>query len=415
MAINPRDPVPPEAEPGPDAPSEGSVPPPLLPGRDGTRPGRDRILPTFEQVGAGAWRLVGVGLVISFGLILFLRLRLVMLPLIVALFIATLLEPLAARLKRWGWPPALATFTVFVGVAAAFTGIILALVPQTVGQFDRLGQDLERAIREVETWLIDGPLNLSPEQVQGYVDQVVEWISGDTGALTSRVVGGVQLAGEILAGIALTLVLVFFYVKDGDRIAAWALTHVQPARRDVARAAARRAWGTLSGYLRGTSITGLIDAVFIGIGLALLDVPLVLPLALLTFFGAFFPVIGAPLAGLLAVAVAFVSHGPGRAIAVAVLVFAVQQIESYLLAPNIMGRAVRLHPIVVLVALTTGGLVAGIIGAFLAVPVTAVGVAVVGEIRRWEAAQLAVPDPPGDGRTQPGEPGPAGAAPTAAD
>jgi putative heme transporter len=351
-------------------------------------------LPTLARAGTVAWRIVGIGLVVAFAFLLFLRLRLVFLPLIVALFVSTMLEPFASRLKRAGWPPLLAAWTVFVAVIALVAGLLLLIVPQTVGQFEQLGEDLERSVREIEDWLVDGPLGLREDQVSAYTDQIVERLTGDGGEVTSRVIAGAQAAAEVLAGVALTGVLVFFFIKDGDRICAWALAHVGPHRRALAQASARRAWETLAGYLRGTAITGSVDAVFIGLGLALLGVPLVVPLALLTFFGAFFPVIGAPLAGLVAVLVALVSGGLGTALAVLALVFVVQQVESYLLAPSIMGRMVRLHPVVVMVVLTTGGVLAGIIGAFLAVPITAVTVAVVGEVRRHEAAMAL---PPGDG------------------
>jgi putative heme transporter len=345
-------------------------------------------LPTLTAAGANAWRMVGIGLVVTAVFLLFLRLRLVFLPLIVGLFLATLLEPFASRLKRAGWPPLLAAWTVFAGVAALVAGVLFLIVPQTVGQFDQLGEDLERSVREIEDWLVDGPLGLREEQVRTYTDSIVERLSGDSEEVRSRVITGAQVAAEVLAGLALTGVLTFFFIKDGDRISAWLLNRVRSPRRELARLTGRRAWETLAGYLRGTAITGAIDAVFIGIGLALLGVPLVIPLALLTFFGAFFPVIGAPLAGLVAVLIALVSGGPGTALAVLALVFVVQQVESYLLAPSIMGRMVRLHPVVVLVALTSGGVMAGIIGAFLAVPITAVCVAVVGEVRRIEAAEL---------------------------
>lgn len=346
------------------------------------------VLPTFEQLSTAAWRLVGVGLAVSFAFLFFLRLRLVMLPLIIALLVSTILAPLAGRLMRHGINRLLATWVVFLSGAGVVAVVALILVPQTVGQFEQLGRDLERAVREIETWLVEGPLNLSEAQIQDYVNTAVDTVSSDTGAIASRLLSGAAVAGEILAGLALTLVLTFFFVKDGDRIVAWALNHVSPDRRPPARAAAARAWESLSGYLRGTALTGLIDAVLIGIGLVVIGIPLVLPLSILTFLGAFFPVVGAPLAGLLAVLVALVSGDATDALVVLALVFVVQQLESYLFAPGIMGRAVRLHPIVVLVALTTGAIIAGVVGAFLAVPVTAVAVAVVGELRVWDQRGL---------------------------
>jgi putative heme transporter len=353
----------------------------------------DHLLPTFEQVTMGAWRLVGLGLAVTFAFLFFLRLRLVMLPLIIALLVSTILAPMAGRLMRHGINRLLATWVVFLSGAGVVAVIALVLVPQTVGQFEQLGRDLERAVLEIEAWLVDGPLNLSEAQVEEYVSTAVDTVSSDTGAIASGLLTGAAVAGEILAGLALTLVLTFFFVKDGDRMAAWALDHVPAHRRPPIRAAASRAWESLAGYLRGTAITGMIDAVLIGIGLMVIGIPLVLPLAMLTFIGAFFPVIGAPLAGLLAVLVALVSGGATDALTVLALVFVVQQLESYLLAPGIMGRAVRLHPVVVLIVLTTGGITAGIIGAFLAVPVTAVSVAVISELRAWQERGME-PGPP---------------------
>ncbi|HUF33369.1 MAG TPA: AI-2E family transporter [Acidimicrobiales bacterium] len=350
------------------------------------RPGTPRsLLPTLARAGSVAWWLVGIGLAVSFAFILFLRLRLVMLPLIIALLITTLLQPLADRLERLGLRRLPATWLVFFGGAAVVIGALVLIVPQTVGQFAQLGEDLESALREIEEWLVTGPLDLSEQQVEGYVNQAIDSIRGDTGsAITSRLLTGAAIAGEILAGIALSLVLVFFFVKDGHQIAEWAYGHAPDDRRAAYRAAGQRAWESLAGYLRGTAITGMLDAVLIGLGLLVIGVPLVLPLAIITFFAAFFPVVGAPTAGLLAVLVALVSGGFRDALTVLALVFVVQQIESYLFAPSIMGRAVRLHAVVVLVVLTTGGLMAGLIGAFLAVPTTAVAVAVVSELRAWD-------------------------------
>jgi putative heme transporter len=350
------------------------------------------LLPTLERTGQVAWRLLGIGVVTFFAFVMFLRLRLVMLPIVVALLVTTLLLPLVDRLVDLGVRRLLATWVVYFSGLLLVVGGLVAIVPQTVGQFEQLGEDLESALREIERWLITGPLDLSEQQVEGYVNQAIDSIRGDGQAITSRLLTGAALAGELLAGLALTFVLVFFFVKDGHRMVGWALGHVGPRRAPAHRGAAPRAWETLAGYLRGTAITGLLDAVLIGIGLVVLGVPLVLPLAIITFFAAFFPVVGAPTAGLLAVLVALVSGGFRQALLVLALVFVVQQVESYLFAPAIMGRAVRLHPVVVLVVLTTGGLVAGLIGAFLAVPTTAVAVAVVGELRRWDRQEATGPE-----------------------
>jgi predicted PurR-regulated permease PerM len=172
--------------------------------------------------------------------------------------------------------------------------------------------------------------------------------------------------------VLLSLVLTFFFVKDGERFARAFLRRVPSHRRDEARELLRRVWSTLSGYMRGTATNGVVNGTLMTVGLAILGVPLALPLGLLTFFGAFFPVVGAIVTGLLAALIALVAKGPVTAIIVVALTIAIHQIEGYLVGPLVLGRAVRLHAVVVLLALAIGGVLAGIVGALLAVPTAAV-------------------------------------------
>ena len=177
---------------------------------------------------------------------------------------------------------------------------------------------------------------------------------------------------ELAGGVILTVLLTFFFLKDGPWIRDWLLERVgEPVARRL-RPAAQAAWGTMSGYIRGVAVVGLFDAVFIGIGLLALRVPLVLSLALLTFVGAFLPLVGAFTAGLVSALVALVSRGPLTAVAVVGVTLLVQQLEGHVLQPLVMSRAVRLHPVVILLVLGAGGILGGIAGAFLAVPVVAV-------------------------------------------
>jgi putative heme transporter len=203
--------------------------------------------------------------------------------------------------------------------------------------------------------------------------------------------GAVVIQG--ITALALAIVLLFFFVKDGDQIVAWMIARTPDTHRATVRATGRRAWVALSGFVRGTAVVALVDAIGIGIGLAILGIPLVLPIAVITFFAGFIPVVGAFVAGLIAVLVALASTGDlvTTLLTLGVVVL-VQQFESNVLQPVIMRRAVSLHPVVILASLTAGGLLVGVIGAFLAVPVAAVLSAVGNELRlRHEATKRGEP------------------------
>ena len=237
---------------------------------------------------------------------------------------------------------------------------------------------------------MEGPLELSREDIDRYTQQILDQFRSGGSGLAEGVVAGATIVGEILAGLLLGYVLLFFFVKDADRLTGFVVRQVRPEHHDLLRSIGRRVWQVIGGYLRGTAIVAIVDATIIGIGLALIGVPLVGPLMVLTFFGAFLPLVGAVAAGLVAVLVALVSGGVGDALLAAAVVIAVQQIEGDVLAPIVLGRAVRLHPVVVLAVLTAGAILGGIIGAFLAVPVAAVAVAVGSELR---AHGIIGPDP----------------------
>ncbi len=309
------------------------------------------------------------------------HLRILVLPVIIAVLLATVLVPPVARLHRAGVPRIVATWLLLLGSLGALVGLVTLVAPSVAEEFGDLGPTVSEGIAQVETWLVEGPLGLSKDQIDRYTDQIAEQARSSASSIASGVLAGAVLAGEVVAGLLLTFVLVFFFVKDGDKICAFALAQVRPEHQDLARALGRRVWGAVGGYVRGTALVALVDATIIGVGLLLIGVPLVLPLALLVFFGAFFPLIGAVLAGVVAVLVALVSGGPGDALLALGVVVVVQQVEGDVLAPLVLGRAVRLHPIVILASLTGGAVIGGLIGAFLAVPIAAVAVAVGSELK----------------------------------
>jgi predicted PurR-regulated permease PerM len=266
----------------------------------------------------------------------------------------------------------------FVGVA---TVVVVLIGAQVANQFSELGDDLGRAVDDIETWARGEPLNLSEAQVDRLGEQVRDAFGSDRGALTGRLTAGARLVVEAVAGGLLALVVTFFVLKDGDRIGAALVRFVPVRQRERTRVATEASRRALGAYLRGVAVTGVVDSVLIGIGLVAVGVPLVVPLMILTLVAAFLPLVGAFAAGVVAVLVALVSGGVGDALIIAAIVVVVQQLEGDLLAPLVVGRSVHLHPLVVVLALTTGAVVAGIAGAILAVPVVAVATAATRAVR----------------------------------
>lgn len=272
-----------------------------------------------------------------------------------------------------------------------------AVGPSVAAEFRDLDTQVEEGYEEVRDWLTEGPLGLSEGQIDRAIEGARETLSSGAGGGggTGLVLDSATLLAEVLAGAAVALVVAFFVVKDGHRFAGWAAERIRPERRVLAQRTGTRAWHVLGGFLRGSAVVGLVDGVVIGVGVAILGVPLALPIAILTFFGAFFPIVGATVAAL----VALVANGPVDALIVVGIVIVVQQLEGDLISPLVVGKAIRLHPAVVILVLTAGAALAGILGAFLAVPTAGVVAAVLDELRQAErrspssATEVAAPGP----------------------
>lgn len=335
------------------------------------------------NVAAGySWRVLVVGLAAYVVVQILIKLRLVVLPVIAALFVTALLGPLAQRLKDRGWHPLLATWAVMLTTVALFVGLVAVVTPSVADELDELGARLQEAFDRVVGYLVSSPLNLTKAEIDNYIDQGIEQLQQNRDRITSGLLLGAAKAVEFVAGFFLTIVLVFFFVKDGARMCEWFESQFPERNRRHVRAIGRRAWDSIGGYLRGIAITATVDAILIGIVLLAVGVPLVIPLAMLTFLGAFFPLVGAVVAGAIAALVALVTEGVGDAAIVAAATLVIQQVEGDVLQPVVMGRAVRLHPVVILLSLTAGAIVGGVVGAFLAVPVAAVAATVGNYVRQ---------------------------------
>ncbi|WP_164704592.1 AI-2E family transporter [Blastococcus litoris] len=311
-----------------------------------------------------------LGAAASAWLVLWLALRipLVTVTIAVALLLAALLDPIARRLRTTLPPSAAALLSVLL-LGGILTGIGFLVGFRAAEKLRDLTRPLAAGIDRIRVWLVEGPLHLDPEQVTRMRNAVVDQVY----RLTPEPMAAARMAFELLGAVVLLAFLVFFLLKDGAAMWAWLLERVAERRRAQVDGAARCAWTTVARYVRGVVVVALIDAVGIGAALLVLGVPLWVSLTLLTFVGAFVPLFGATVSGAVAVLVTLVTNGTTDAIVVLVVVLVVQQVEGNVLQPLIVGRALRLHPVVILVAVTSGTLLWGLAGALLAVPVTAVG------------------------------------------
>jgi predicted PurR-regulated permease PerM len=299
-------------------------------------------------------------------------LRVVVLPIIIALLNTSLLLPVVRELRKRKVPDGAAAAIVLVGGVALIATVIALIVPSVANQFSELGTQVRDGIDEAGTVLAKPPFNLSEREVQDRIDEGIASLRKNSGSIGSEVVSGAVVLGELLTGLIITLLLTFFFLKDGERIWGWFVGLTGERRSKPVQEIAGRSFTALAGYVRGIAAVGLVDAVLIGIALVIIGVPLVVPLMILTFLGAFLPLIGAFSAGLAAVLIALVSNGIVPALIVLGVYIAVQQLEGHILYPILMSRAVNLHPAAIIVALAVGGITAGVIGIFLALPIASV-------------------------------------------
>lgn len=320
--------------------------------------------------------------------------QLVVLAFVAALLVTAMLQPTVVRLRRVGLPRGLAT-----AVTAVLGFVVMGLVGwfvvwQVMDNLDTLSDRVRDGIDELKRWLLDSPFHVTESQINDIAKNLSDTIGTNTEEITSAGLQGVTVMVEFLTGLLLAMFSTLFLLYDGKRIWQWVLKLVPSQARPGVAGAGPRAWRTLTAYVRGTVIVALIDAIFIGLGIYFLDVPMAVPLAVFIFLFAFIPLVGAVVSGALAVVVALVTQGVFTALMVLIVVLAVQQIEGHILQPFILGRAVRVHPLAVVLSVAAGGMVAGIGGAVVAVPLVAVTNTVVGYLRSYGQGQ-AVPDGPG--------------------
>jgi len=302
----------------------------------------------------------------------------IMLPVVLALIVATVLAPPTRWLRNVAHLPAVLAAAVSLLLALALLGLIGTLVlPSVADQVTEAATSAGDGLGRIEKWVLDSSLPVTRDQIQDAVDSGQQRLTSSAGSIASGLLVGLGALSSGLVTLLLTLVLVFFFLKDGDRFLPWVQRLAGPRVGGHLAEVGRRAWETLGGFIRTQSLVGLIDAVLIGLALVIVGVPLALALTVLTFFAAFVPVVGAVTVGAVAVLVTLVSNGLTAAIIMLVVILLVQQLEGNVLLPVLQGKSLQLHAAVVLLSVALGSTLFGIVGAFLAVPAVAVAAVVI--------------------------------------
>jgi predicted PurR-regulated permease PerM len=308
------------------------------------------------------------------------RFQLVAVALFLALVFTALLHPLADLLARTLPRPLAVALTVF-GTLLVVLGLLALVGNAVAGEAGRLVRDFRGGIGQMERWLEQPPFHIKPNALSGLGDKISSFVSTHRSALISSLLSGANRAVEALTGAALALFCSVFFIHSGDRMWGWFRDQFPESARSPWDRAARAAWSTFAGYTRGIIIVAACNAALVGVALLLLRVPLALPLTVLVFFATFIPLIGSPIALAVATVVALAGRGPFIAALVLVLIVVVGQIEGHVLHPLVMSWAVRLHPVVVAISVIAGSIVAGVIGAVVAVPMVSVAWSVIRALR----------------------------------
>lgn len=333
----------------------------------------DALVPRSVRVAAAwSWRLLLIGLALAVLVLAMAVGKVIWVPVVVALLLTVLLRPVVEVLvDRLRMPRSAASAVTVVGLLVVVGGLLTLAGREIVQGFGELWDRAVEGFEELLVWLEEGPLAIDGAQLAAFVDQAGDQLGSNSGSLVSGALSVTTTIGHVLAGAVIAVFCLLFFLKDGEQIWAWLLRLLPGAAREPAHEAARRGAVTLVSYTRAQILVAFVDAVGIGLGAAILGIPLALPLGILVFLASFIPFVGAIATGIIAVLVALVDQGPGTALIMLLIVLAVQQLEGNVLQPLLLGRAVSLHPVAVLLSVTAGSLAAGIVGALLAVPAVA--------------------------------------------
>jgi len=330
-------------------------------------------VPLLLRVGAAlSWRFVVVVAALYVVAYVLGFLATIVIPVAIALLLAALLSPGVAKLVEWRVPRGVATTVMMILGIGVLGGVLTFVISEFSRGLPELQSQVGASLDTIQRWLKDGPAHLSDQQLQNYLNDIVKTIKENQAEITSGALTTAATVGEALTGLLLALFTLIFFLHDGDGIWRFVIRAVPRDVRPRVDVAGRRGFGSLVSYVRATAAVAVVDALGVGIGLAIIGVPLVVPLSALVFLGAFIPIIGAVFTGAVAVLIALVTNGPIAALVVLAVLIGVMQLESHVLQPLLLGRAVKLHPLAVVIAIAVGLVTGGIAGALLAVPLLAV-------------------------------------------
>ncbi|WP_432561114.1 AI-2E family transporter [Kineococcus sp. SYSU DK003] len=364
-----------------------------------SHPHQPYVSPALRLAASWSWRflvvLAGV-VVLAYGLSFVSE---IVIPVLVALLVTALLAPLANFSHRLRVPQAVGVLLSMLLTAGIVSGLVGIVGTQAANEWPELQRSATQGVTEVETWLSEGPLNLTSTAISDYIQQAEQAVAENRDTLIAGATGVVSTAGHVVAGFFIALFASFFFLLEGRRIWSWLLHLLPEPAREPVDDASRQSWVTLTHYMRATIAVAFVDGLGVAIGAAILQVPLATSLGLVVFLGAFIPIVGALLSGTVAVLVALVAHDFVTALIMLGVVILVQQVESHLLQPFLMGRAVAVHPLAVILAVAGGATVFGIVGALFAVPLVAVLKTGIGALARGgrpteEVAEIEASDAP---------------------
>jgi predicted PurR-regulated permease PerM len=343
------------------------------------------ILPRWLRAGAAwGWRLLLLGFIVYLLARIAAVLYVVVVPCAASLLLTALLHPLEARLRRRGLPPLAATWCALLLAIVIVAGAAALATARVEAQYPTLLAQLRHTSRQIQSWLSGPPFHLKTGDLDKASGAIVKYLGQHQSLVAGTVVTGGRIAAEVFAGVVLTVFVTFFLVKDGRKIWLFLIHRMRPQNQERADRAGRAAWTAVEYYVRGTVVVAAIHAVVMGTTLTIMSVPLAVPIALFMFLAAFVPLVGVLVAGTLAVLVTLAAKGWVAAIIVLGILIVMNQLEGHLLQPQIVGKMVRLHPLAVILVLAVGGVVAGIAGAVVAVPITAALSRAIPELRKDE-------------------------------
>jgi predicted PurR-regulated permease PerM len=356
-------------------------------------PEQSRV-PSWLATGAAwSWRLLLIAIAIYLIARVLGILYIVVVPCVAALLLTAVLQPLTSRLRQAGLPALAATWVTLLIAAVVLGGLILLVANRVSADYPTVLAEAKHTTAQVQSWLAGPPFHVKNNNVQKFLNNIPGYLSKHKSLVEGTVVTGGKIASEFFGGLVLMLFVMFFLIKDGERIWSWLLGALRTGTARRVDRAGHAAWLVLVYYMRGTVAVAAIHAVVIGVSLWIMGVPLAVPLAVLVFVAAFVPLVGLLVAGALAILVTLATKGWVEAVILLGILIIEDQLEAHLLQPQVVGKMIRLHPLAVILSLAAGGVLAGIPGAVVAVPIVAVITRALPELRRSEPGDLGPDDP----------------------